>query len=181
MLHLALDTSQGLSRLPDLRLCRHEHLTVEDLGGPTQSLRLTSVIPYRYYVRSDFTPHVALALNAGSAAHLGVQHVLGYYTSTTMDEPPDVATLIAGLTSESESARKYAVYKLQSLLSDPSFADAFVQGEGLESLRHAVLETNGNTQAYALGSLDALLELDMGWDAVDAAVIEKVGSINCAR
>lgn len=92
-----------------------------------------------------------------------------------MEEPPDVATLVAGLVSDSESARKYAVFKLQGLLSDPSFADAFIQGDGLLPLRQAVLETTGNTQAYAFGSLDALLELDMGWDAVDGAVVEKVG------
>ncbi|KAK3066832.1 hypothetical protein LTR53_016654 [Teratosphaeriaceae sp. CCFEE 6253] len=90
-----------------------------------------------------------------------------------MDDPPDVATLISGLVSENEGARKYAVFKLQTLLGDPSFADAFIQGDGLYALRQAVLETTGNTQAYAFGSLDALLELDMGWEIVDGAVIDK--------
>lgn len=92
-----------------------------------------------------------------------------------MEEQPNLATLIAGLVSENESARKYAVFKLQGLLGDPSFADAFIEGNGLLPLRQAVMETTGNTQAYAIGSLDALLELDMGWDVVDGAVIEKVG------
>ena len=91
-----------------------------------------------------------------------------------MEEPPDVETLISGLLAENESARKYAVFKLQALLGDPSFADAFIQADGLLPLRQAVLETAGNTQAYAFGSLDALLELDMGWEAVDPAVIEQV-------
>jgi engulfment/cell motility protein 1 len=91
-----------------------------------------------------------------------------------MDDSPDVATLIAGLVADSESARKYAVFKLQALLSDPSFADAFIQADGLPALRRCMLDTTGNTQAYALGSLDALLELDMGWDFVDGVVIEKV-------
>jgi engulfment and cell motility protein 1 len=91
-----------------------------------------------------------------------------------MDDPPDVVTLISGLRSDNESARKYAVFKLQALLSDPSFADAFVQGDGVVSLRDAVMQTTGNTQAYALGSLDKLLELDMGWEGVDVLVIEKV-------
>lgn len=91
-----------------------------------------------------------------------------------MDEPPDVATLVAGLVAESESARKYAVFKLKGLLGDPSFADAFVQADGLPPLRQAVLGTSGNTQAYALGSLDALLELDMGWECCDEQVLEKV-------
>jgi engulfment and cell motility protein 1 len=94
-----------------------------------------------------------------------------------MEEPPDVATLVESLVADNESVRKYAVFKLQGLLGDPSFADAFIQGDGLLPLRQAVLDTTGNTQAYAFGSLHALLELDMGWDAVDGAVIEKVRSL----
>ena len=91
-----------------------------------------------------------------------------------MDDPPDVETLIAGLVANSESARKYAVFKLQGLLADPSFADAFILGDGLPALRECVLVTNGNAQAYALGSLMVLLELDMGWEVVDEEVVEKV-------
>ena len=89
-----------------------------------------------------------------------------------MDEP-SVESLVQGLISEYDSARKYAVFKLQALLSDPSFADAFIQGDGLLPLRQAVLNTTGNTQAYALGSLDKLLELDMGWEVVDTALVER--------
>ena len=95
-----------------------------------------------------------------------------------MEDPPDVDTLVSGLAGESESARKYAVFRLQGLLSDPSFADAFIQGDGLLALREAVMQTTGNTQAYALGSLDKLLELDMGWEGVDWLVIEKVRNTN---
>jgi engulfment/cell motility protein 1 len=92
-----------------------------------------------------------------------------------MEEPPAVTTLVAGLNnSDSESARKYAVFKLKGLLSDPAFADAFIQANGLPALRQAVLKTAGNTQAYALGSLDALLELDVGWECCDNEVLERV-------
>lgn len=89
-----------------------------------------------------------------------------------MDDP-SVPTLVQGLISDSDSTRKYAVFKLQALLSDPSFADAFLRADGLLALRHAVLETSGNTQAYALGGLDRLLELDMGWEVVDAALVAR--------
>jgi hypothetical protein len=98
--------------------------------------------------------------------------------TSTMDDTPDVATLVAGLISSSESARKYAVFKLQGLLADPSFADAFIQGDGLPALHSCVLETSGNAQAYALGSLLVLLELDVGWEVVDGEVVEKV---SCAE
>lgn len=90
-----------------------------------------------------------------------------------MDDNPDVETLVAGLVADSESTRKYAVFKLQAMLNDPGFADAFIQGDGLPALRRCVLESSGNAQAYALGSLDALLELDLGWEWADSEVIEK--------
>ncbi|EME87315.1 uncharacterized protein MYCFIDRAFT_129907 [Pseudocercospora fijiensis CIRAD86] len=93
------------------------------------------------------------------------------------EERPDVESLVAGLVAESESARKYAVFKLKGLLSDPSFSDAFIQAGGLPALRQAVLDTSGNTQAYALGSLDALLELDIGWECCDEEVLEKALSL----
>ena len=91
-----------------------------------------------------------------------------------MDDPPDVDTLVSGLLSEADSTRKYAVFRLQGLLTDPTFAHAFLQRDGLLALREAVMQTTGNTQAYALGSLDRLLDLDMGWEVVDALVIERV-------
>lgn len=91
-----------------------------------------------------------------------------------MDEPPDVDTLVSGLMSNYDSTRKYAVFRLQGLLGEPEFAIAFLQRDGLIALREAVMETTGNTQAYALGSLDKLLALDVGWEIVDALVIEKV-------
>lgn len=91
-----------------------------------------------------------------------------------MEEAPDVATLVASMTADSESARKYAVFKLKGLLNDRSFAHVFIQANGLPALRQAVLGTTGNTQAYALGSLAALLQLDMGWSCCDAEVLEKV-------
>ncbi|KAK5174401.1 uncharacterized protein LTR77_001481 [Saxophila tyrrhenica] len=90
-----------------------------------------------------------------------------------MDNPPSPSTLVSNLISDSASARKYAVFKLQNLLSDPSFADAFIAADGLLALRDAVMQTTGNTQAYALGSLGVLLELGVGWEGVDALVIEK--------
>ncbi|KAI7098369.1 hypothetical protein KC352_g38407, partial [Hortaea werneckii] len=90
-----------------------------------------------------------------------------------MDDLPDVNTLIPSLISEQDSVRKYAVFKLQHALADPSFADSFISASGLLPLRQVILATTGNTQAYALGSLDALLELDVGWEAVDGEVIQK--------
>jgi len=70
-----------------------------------------------------------------------------------------------------------AVFKLQSSIGDPSFAEAFIAQGGLSELKTLCLTSNGNTLAYALTSLGRLLELDKGWDAVDGGVVERVSSI----
>ncbi|KAF2859165.1 hypothetical protein K470DRAFT_219776 [Piedraia hortae CBS 480.64] len=90
-----------------------------------------------------------------------------------MADPPDVSALVDCLISDNEGTRKYAVFKLQTLLQEPSFVDAFLEKNGLYALRHAALETSGNTQAYAFGSLDVLLSSDIGWAAVDAHLIDR--------
>lgn len=87
---------------------------------------------------------------------------------------PDVAAIVTGLRSESESPRKLAVFQLQSLLADPTFADALVKGGGLPEIKNLVLSENGNTLAYALGSLNRLLELGLGWEPVGADVAARV-------
>ena len=123
--------------------------------------RSLHTLPYTSYIRPETRDKSTPPALSSTAPH-------------TMDDPPDVETLVAGLNANSESARKYAVFKLQGLLADPSFADAFIQGDGLPALRECVLAASGNAQAYALGGLVVLLELDMGWEVVDGEVVEKV-------
>lgn len=86
----------------------------------------------------------------------------------------DVRSIIAGITSDSESSRKLSAYHLQSLVSDASFARTFVQAQGVPALKQVILEENGNALAYALGSLTRLLEMELGWDRLSSDVIERV-------
>ncbi|KAF4551390.1 Hypothetical protein D9617_13g098880 [Elsinoe fawcettii] len=90
-----------------------------------------------------------------------------------MDGNMDVASIVAGLSSDTESGRKLAAFHLQSLLAEAEFVDTFVQGDGMPALCNMVLRENGNTLAYALGSLDRILELDFGWDQVPIEVAER--------
>lgn len=83
----------------------------------------------------------------------------------------DITGLVARLSSDE---RKMAVFKLQSLLGDPSFADVFISEGGLPKLTDLVLRANGNTLAYALTSFSRLLELDKGWEYVNEDLIERV-------
>lgn len=67
-----------------------------------------------------------------------------------------------------------AVFKLQSNIGDPSFADIFLSQGGLTKLRYLVLNATGNTLAYSLTSFSRLLEVDKGWDHINQEVVERV-------
>jgi len=76
----------------------------------------------------------------------------------------DIPALLSRLASDEDAARKMAVFKLQSSINDPAFADVFISSGGLVILRRLIMTTGGNTLAYSLQSLSRLLEVDMGWD-----------------
>jgi len=70
--------------------------------------------------------------------------------------------------------RKMAVFKLQSNIGDPSFAEVFISQGGLLKLRNLALTASGNTLAYSLTSFSRLLELDKGWEYVNPELIGRV-------
>ena len=81
----------------------------------------------------------------------------------------DIPALLSRLASDEDASRKMAVFKLQSSINDPAFADVFISSGGLGILRQLIVTTGGNTLAYALQSLSRLLEVDMGWDIFEGA------------
>ncbi|EMR64876.1 putative elmo ced-12 family protein [Eutypa lata UCREL1] len=90
----------------------------------------------------------------------------------------DIPALLSRLTSDEDAVRKMAVFKLQSSINDPSFADVFISSGGLIVLRRLIMGTGGNTLAYSLQSLSRLLEVDMGWDIFEgttaADLVERI-------
>ncbi|KAI4177931.1 MAG: hypothetical protein LQ343_000015 [Gyalolechia ehrenbergii] len=90
-----------------------------------------------------------------------------------MDEM-DVVELVRRLGSDEDASRKKAAFKLQSNISDLSFADDFISHGGLPKLRYLILQATGNTLAYSLASFARLLEVDKGWDYVNQDVVERV-------
>ncbi|TGZ80251.1 hypothetical protein EX30DRAFT_359252 [Ascodesmis nigricans] len=88
-----------------------------------------------------------------------------------MDEITD---LISRLSNDEDAVKKMAVFRLQSSIGDPSFAEVFIAQGGLAQLRNLALYSNGNTLAYALTSFSRLLELDKGWDYVTPELISRV-------
>ena len=89
----------------------------------------------------------------------------------------NISDLVARLGSDEDSVRKMGVFKLQSVIGDPSFADVFIMEGGLPKLTALTLKANGNTLAYALTSFSRLLELDKGWEYVTAELIERVSLV----
>jgi hypothetical protein len=81
----------------------------------------------------------------------------------------DIPALLSRLSSDEDAMRKMAVFKLQSSINDPSFADVFISSGGLNILRRLIMTTGGNTLAYSLQSLSRLLEVDMGWEIFESA------------
>lgn len=76
----------------------------------------------------------------------------------------DIPALLSRLASDEDAVRKMAVFKLQTSINDPAFADVFISAGGLAVLRRLIMGSGGNTLAYALQSLTRLLEVDMGWE-----------------
>jgi hypothetical protein len=90
-------------------------------------------------------------------------------------ESTHVSELVERLGSDEDAVRKMAVFKLQSNIGDPSFAEVFISEGGLVKLRYLILHATGNTLAYSLTSFSRLLEVDKGWEYVDQELVERVG------
>ena len=86
----------------------------------------------------------------------------------------EVSTLVERLGSDEDAVRKMAVFKLQSSIGDPSFADVFIAEGGLTKLRYLTLNATGNTLAYSLTSFSRLLEVDKGWEFVNQELVKRV-------
>lgn len=93
-------------------------------------------------------------------------------------EGVNVAELVERLGSEEDAVRKMAVFKLQTNIGDPSFAEVFISKGGLTKLRYLTLHASGNTLAYSLTSLSRLLEVDKGWESINQDLIERVGPVS---
>ncbi|OQD62940.1 hypothetical protein PENPOL_c010G03402 [Penicillium polonicum] len=89
-------------------------------------------------------------------------------------ETVNVAELVERLGSDEDGVRKMAVFKLQSNIGDPSFADIFIAEGGLVRLRYLTLHASGNTLAYSLTSFSRLLDVDKGWECVDQELVERI-------
>ena len=89
-------------------------------------------------------------------------------------ETVNIPQLVERLGSEEDGVRKMAVFKLQTNIGDPSFAEVFIAEGGLTKLRYLTLHATGNTLAYSLTSFSRLLEVDKGWEYINQDLVERV-------
>ncbi|KAJ3317691.1 hypothetical protein HDU76_001085 [Blyttiomyces sp. JEL0837] len=95
-----------------------------------------------------------------------------------VSSPAHLAELIVDeLASEDEQVLKKTIFSLQKHIKEEEFADEFIARRGLEKLQEVIITGQGNTLAYALTSLQNLMEHDHGWDKFDASFISTLVSI----
>ncbi|KAJ7574456.1 ELMO/CED-12 family-domain-containing protein [Mycena floridula] len=69
------------------------------------------------------------------------------------------------------------LFSLQKFIREPEFVQVFLSHDGLQSLVDVIETSHGNTLAYALTSVQNLMELDYGWTTLDENFIAKVVQI----
>ncbi|KAJ3415709.1 hypothetical protein HDV05_004387 [Chytridiales sp. JEL 0842] len=87
------------------------------------------------------------------------------------------AVLVDDLSLEEEQDLKRTLFRLQKLMKEEEFVDEFLARGGLERLQEIITWSQGNTLAYALTSLQNLMEHDHGWDKFDSIFISTLVSI----
>ncbi|CAG8462244.1 25589_t:CDS:10 [Dentiscutata erythropus] len=78
------------------------------------------------------------------------------------------------LGSTDDKTLKLTTFSLQKYIKEVEFADEFFKKGGLKSLIEIINNSSGNTLAYALTSMQNLMEHDHGWDDLASDFINKV-------
>lgn len=161
------------------------HLSASPPLIPTHLLQSNikrPIIPSNIHV-NVFLFHSSLTCSAISGTLVLSQLILtvlsGRYSERRSAHPfimedTNISELVERLGSNEDAVRKMAVFKLQSNIGDPSFADIFIAEGGLTKLRNLTLHATGNTLAYSLTSFARLLEVDKGWEFADEELVERV-------
>ncbi|KND04294.1 uncharacterized protein SPPG_00027 [Spizellomyces punctatus DAOM BR117] len=87
------------------------------------------------------------------------------------------ADMVKDLTPEDQTLLKRTIFMLQKYLKEDEFVDEFIARSGLEKLQDVIITAQGNTLAYALTSLQTLMEHDRGWDTFSPSFISTLVSI----
>ncbi|KAI9141182.1 ELMO/CED-12 family-domain-containing protein [Paraphysoderma sedebokerense] len=75
------------------------------------------------------------------------------------------------------AVQKMTIFSLQNRLKQKEFTNEFTLAGGVHAVMKVVKEASGNTLAYALSSLQNLMEHDNGWDIFDIPFITRLVTI----
>jgi len=76
----------------------------------------------------------------------------------------EAADTVRNMKSFDEGTVKRTIFMLQKYIKEVEFVDAFITLGGLAYLQRTIMNCQGNTLAYALNSLQNLMEHDHGWE-----------------
>ena len=88
----------------------------------------------------------------------------------------EAAEMVDKLGSDDKAVVKRTVFALRSLVKERgTFIDEFISQRGLDALQNVVLSSSANTLAYALVSLQNLMELEeRGWQGIHDPFVSRL-------
>ncbi|RCI00523.1 hypothetical protein CU098_007610 [Rhizopus stolonifer] len=81
------------------------------------------------------------------------------------------------MTPKDDKSLKIATFSLQGYLKEKEFATEFLERGGLASLCDIVINSTGNTLAYALNSFLSLMEHNTGWESLEDEFIARIAQV----
>ncbi|OUM64854.1 hypothetical protein PIROE2DRAFT_8242, partial [Piromyces sp. E2] len=88
----------------------------------------------------------------------------------------EAADTVRNMKSFDEGTVKRTIFMLQKYIKEVEFVDEFITLGGLAYLQRTIMNCQGNTLAYALNSLQNLMEHDHGWENFTKDFVSMVSS-----
>ncbi len=90
-----------------------------------------------------------------------------------MSQIADAEGVLSALNSPEEATRKFAAFRLQTAVGNPSFAEEFIGGGGAEIVRHIITTARGTTLSHTLQALANLLDNEQGWEIFETSGVNE--------
>ncbi|KAK4051977.1 hypothetical protein OIO90_004507 [Microbotryomycetes sp. JL221] len=109
-----------------------------------------------------------------------IEQMLEQQAQFTLCSNPTIeaAEMVDKLNTAETSVRKLATFSLRTLIKERVFLEEFVKRGGVAALQQVIQSSTGNTLAYALLSMQHLMELeDRAWQDVDSQFVARIVEI----
>ncbi|KAG6381651.1 ELMO/CED-12 family-domain-containing protein [Boletus reticuloceps] len=89
----------------------------------------------------------------------------------------EAAEILRKLSSPDEKSFRMSLFSLQKYIKEEKFVQEFLNLDGLQALVHVIYTEHGNILAYALTSMENLMDLQYGWSTLNDEFIFKIVQI----